>query len=105
MHLDVRGIFAPPKGGSPYGDVTISSTALRPLFPNPQNVFTFVNMQGGVTPENTKVLTAALAKFPDAKIQTETEFKKNQERGIDILLNLLYVLLSLVDRRSACSGS
>ena len=41
------------------------------------------------------MLTAALAKFPDAKIQTESEFKKNQERGITLLLNLLYVLLSL----------
>ena len=95
LHLKVRGIFAPPKGGSPYGDVTISSTSFDKLFPNPTNVFTFVNMKGGVTPENTKVLTAALAKFPDAKIQTESEFKKNQERGITLLLNLLYVLLSL----------
>ena len=33
--------------------------------------------------------------FPNAKIQTEAEFKKNQEQGIDTLLNLLYVLLSL----------
>ena len=24
MHLTLRGIYAPPKGGSPYGDVTIS---------------------------------------------------------------------------------
>ena len=95
LHLTVKGIFAPPKGGSPYGDVTISSTSFDKLFPNPTNVFTFVNMQGGVTPANTAVLTAALAKFPDAKIQTESEFKKNQERGITLLLNLLYVLLSL----------
>ena len=95
VHLDVRGIYAPPKGGSPYGDVTISSTRFDRLFTNPTNVFTFVNMKGGVTPENTKALTAALARFPDAKIQTESQFKKNQERGIDILLNLLYVLLSL----------
>jgi putative ABC transport system permease protein len=95
LHLTVKGIFAPPKGGSPYGDVTISSASFDRLFPNPTNVFTFVNMQGGVTPANTAVLTAALAKFPDAKIQTESEFKKNQERGITLLLNLLYVLLSL----------
>jgi putative ABC transport system permease protein len=95
LNLDVRGIFAPPKGGSPYSDVTISAKRFDKLFPNPSNVFTFVNMTGGVTPENTKVLTAALAKFPDAKIQTESEFKKNQERGITLLLNLLYVLLSL----------
>ena len=40
-------------------------------------------------------LNSALASYPDAKLQTEGEFKKNQERGIDLLLNLLYVLLSL----------
>jgi putative ABC transport system permease protein len=95
LHLVLRGIFAPPKGGSPYGDVTISSKVFDNLYPNPTNVFTFVNMQGGVTPANTAVLTAALAKFPDAKIQTESQFKKNQERGINLLLSMLYVLLSL----------
>jgi putative ABC transport system permease protein len=52
-------------------------------------------MTGGVTPANTAKLTGALTTFPDAKIQTEKQFKKNQEKGIDILLNLLYVLLSL----------
>ena len=95
LHLDVRGIYAPPKGGSPYGDVTISTTRFDREFANPQNVYTFVKMTGGVTPENTARLDAALAKFPDAKIQTESAFKKNQERGIDLLLNLLFVLLSL----------
>jgi putative ABC transport system permease protein len=95
VHLTLRGIFAPPKGGSPYGDITISSARFDELYQNPQNVFTFVKMAGGVTPENTARLTAALSTFPDAKIQTETQFKKNQEQGIDTLLNLLYVLLSL----------
>jgi putative ABC transport system permease protein len=95
VHLTLRGIFSPPKGGSPYGDITISSTRFDELFQNPQNVFTFVKMAGGVTPENTARLTAALSTFPDAKIQTETQFKKNQEQGINTLLNLLYVLLSL----------
>ena len=33
--------------------------------------------------------------FPDAKIQTEQQFEKSQEQGIDILLNLLFVLLGL----------
>ena len=33
--------------------------------------------------------------FPDAKIQTESQFKSSQEQGIDTLLNLFYVLLSL----------
>jgi ABC-type antimicrobial peptide transport system permease subunit len=36
-----------------------------------------------------------LKEFPDAKIQTESAFKKQQEAGINVFLNLLYVLLSL----------
>jgi putative ABC transport system permease protein len=95
MHLRLRGIFAPPKGGSPYGDVTISTQRFDAEYQNPQNVFTFVNIAGGATAANTHRLESALASFPDAKIQTESQFKKSQEEGIDTLLNLLYVLLSL----------
>jgi putative ABC transport system permease protein len=95
MNLDVRGIYAPPKGGAPFGDITISTQRFDAEYTNPQNVYTFVNISGGVTPQNTAQLTAALTAFPEAKIQTESEFKANQEQGIDTLLNLLYVLLSL----------
>jgi putative ABC transport system permease protein len=95
MHLSIRGIFAPPQGGSPYGDVTISTQRFDAEYPNPLNVFTFVDVAGGVTSANTAKLTSALKHFPEAKIATESEFKKNQEQGIDTLLNLLYVLLSL----------
>ncbi|HZD87957.1 MAG TPA: FtsX-like permease family protein [Gaiellaceae bacterium] len=95
LRLHVRGIFAPPKGGSPYGDVTISTRRFDAAYQNPQNVYTFVDMAGGVTAANTARLTAALKPFPEAKIATESEFKHNQEQGIDTLLNLLYVLLSL----------
>lgn len=95
MRLSVRGIYAPPKGGSPYGDLTISTTRFDREYQNPQNVYTFVDVIGGANPANTKKLKRALTAFPDAKIQTESDFKSNQEKGIDTLLNLLYVLLSL----------
>ncbi len=95
MHLVLKGIYAPPKGGSPYGDVTISTRLFDANYANPQNVYTFVNVAGGATAANTAKLTAALKPFPEAKIATESEFKHNQEQGIDTLLNLLYVLLSL----------
>jgi putative ABC transport system permease protein len=91
----LKGIFDPPKGGSPYGTVTIPNAVFDRIYQSPQNVFAFVNIRGGVTDANTRKLDAALKTFPDAKIQTESQFKKSQERGIDILLNLLYVLLSL----------
>ncbi len=95
MHLVLRGIYEPPKGGAPFGDVTISTARFDAEYQNPTNVFTFVDMAGGANAANTSRLKAALQPFPDAKIATEQEFKKNQEQGIDTLLNLLYVLLSL----------
>jgi putative ABC transport system permease protein len=95
--LDLRllGIFDPPKGGSPFGDVTISAQRFDREYANPQNLFAFVKTSSGVTPETTSELQHALARFPDAKIQTRSEFIAAQERGINLLLKLLYVLLSL----------
>src|SRR5581483_8559694 len=95
LHLRVLGIFKPPKGGSPFGRVTISNALFDSVYQNPANVYSFVDVRGGVSPANTQRLKAALVSFPDAKIQTESEFKKQQESGINVLLNLLYVLLSL----------
>lgn len=95
LPLVLKGIFAPPKGGSPYGDVTISTQRFDAEYQNPQNIYAFVDMAGGVSDANTAKLTSALEPFPDAKIATADEFKKNQEQGINTLLNLLYVLLSL----------
>ena len=54
-----------------------------------------MKVRGGVTDANTARLKAALAKFPDAKIQTKSQFIKLEEGGITFLLKLLYVLLSL----------
>ena len=42
-----------------------------------------------------RIQQAALARFPDAKIQTRDQFISSQESGINLLLKLLYVLLSL----------
>jgi putative ABC transport system permease protein len=95
LHLVLRGIFAPPKGGSPYGDVTISTTRFDSAYQNPQNLYTFLNIQGGVTSANTERLNASLSGFPDAKLQTKSQFKQSQLQGLTTLLNLLYVLLSL----------
>jgi putative ABC transport system permease protein len=95
MHLRLKGIFSPPKGGSPYGDVTISTPRFDSVYQNPQNLYTFVNMQGGVSAANTRTLNTALAGFPEAKVATKSQFKANQLSGLNSLLNLLYVLLSL----------
>ncbi|HEY1523134.1 MAG TPA: FtsX-like permease family protein [Solirubrobacteraceae bacterium] len=95
LQLGLRGITTPAKGASPYGDVTISTATFDAHYQDPQNLFTFVNMRGGVTPTNTAALKAALGSFPDAKLQTKQQFINNQLSGLTTLLNLLYVLLSL----------
>ena len=95
LPLAVNGIFKAPNGGSPFGNVTISTSLFDSVYQEPQNVFAFVDMAGGVTPQNTSALSSALVSFPDAKVQTESEFKKQQESGLNTFLNLLYVLLSL----------
>jgi putative ABC transport system permease protein len=95
LHLKLLGIFDPPKGGSPFGDITISTTRFDREYANPQDLFSFVTTRGGVTTANTARLKQALARFPDAKIQTKSQFITLEEGGITFLLKLLYVLLSL----------
>ena len=95
LDLTVHAIIDPPSGGSPFGRVTTSSKAFDSVYPNPQNIYAFANVPGGVTPANTAKLTAALKSFPDAKIQTEQQFIANQEAGLNVFLNLLYILLGL----------
>ncbi len=95
LHLVIRGITSPPKGASPYGDVTLSTGVFDRNYQNPQDLYAFLKVQGGVTPANTNRLNAALGSFPDAKLQTRSQFISNQLQGLNMLLNLLYVLLSL----------
>jgi putative ABC transport system permease protein len=95
LHLKLIGITNPPKANSPYGDISVSQALFDREYQNPQNLFTFVNMLGGVAPANTQRLTAALSGFPDAKLQTKSQFIANQLQSLSSLLNLLYVLLSL----------
>jgi putative ABC transport system permease protein len=95
LPLVLRGIFDPPTGGSPFGEITISSAAFDSHWQQPQNIFTFVKMHGGVTDANTAALTEALRSFPNAKAQTQTQFKDNQINGFKKVLNVLYVLLAL----------
>jgi ABC-type antimicrobial peptide transport system permease subunit len=95
LPLQVRGIFKPPAGGSPFGSVTISTSAFDATNPQPLDLYTFVSLRGGVTAANTAALEQSLSAFPNAKALTREQFKKVQSDGIKSLLNVLYVLLAL----------
>jgi putative ABC transport system permease protein len=95
LPLVVRGVFDPPTGGSPFGRVTISDAAWDRIYDNPQNIYSFVRMQGGETEANEAALEQQLDPYPNAKVQTKQEFIDTQIGQLNQILNILYVLLAL----------
>ena len=95
VHLQVKAIADPPKGGSPFGELTVSTAVFDTSFANHDNELTLLNVEGGVTEENTARLKQAVLAFPDAKVQTRDEFKAAQLGDLTTTLNILYVLLGL----------
>jgi putative ABC transport system permease protein len=95
LHLRLKGIFDPPTGGSPFGTVTFSAATFDKNYDQPKNLFSFVLMDGGETDANKAALEHTLSSFPNAKVQTRTEFIDNQISGLKNVLNVLYVLLAL----------
>jgi len=93
--FNVKGIFDPPTGGSPFGRVTISTSAFDRHTTDPENVYSFVTMRGGQTDANEAALDKALKQFPNAKAATRQKFIDNQISGLSSILNILYVLLAL----------
>jgi putative ABC transport system permease protein len=93
--LHLLGTYKKPKGGSPFGDAVVSTTLFDRRFPRPQDQMVLINTPGGVSDANTQVLKNDVKGFADAKVQTRDQFKKNFEKPINQLLNLLYVLLAL----------
>jgi putative ABC transport system permease protein len=93
--LNVKGIFDPPTGGSPFGRVTMSTTVFDRHNSQPENLYSFVVMKGGQTAANQAALDKTLAAFPNAKAATRQKFIDNQISGLSSILNILYVLLAL----------
>lgn len=94
LDLNVAGIFKPPTGGSPFGDVTFSASTFDANFQDPSNMYTLLKMKGGATEANSKALDKALAGFPNAQAQTRKEFVDSQIAQLNPILMVLYVLLA-----------
>jgi ABC-type antimicrobial peptide transport system permease subunit len=98
MTAVVRGISNPPvfdKIDPLMGDVMISQEAFRSHFPTPGLTLAFANLEPGASAALSSHLEQALEAFPDAKIQTRAAWITDRAKGINQLLNLLYVLLAL----------
>jgi putative ABC transport system permease protein len=93
--FEIKGVFDPPSGGSPFGTVTISTTAWDAEVPQPKNLYSFLKMRGGATEANQAALDKTLEDFPNAKAQSRAKFIDNQIAPFNRILLILYVLLAL----------
>jgi putative ABC transport system permease protein len=93
--VHVVGVIDPPKGGSPFGEVSVSTATFDASFANHGNDLTLVNMRGGPSAENTAALETSLAVFPAAKVETREQFKSSRTQDLKQSLQILYALLGL----------
>ena len=75
--------------------VAIPQEKFDEVFPRPRNLFTFVEVADDATPQNTAALRSALQGFPDLALDTEAGWVEERASGLDMVLNLFYVLLAL----------
>jgi putative ABC transport system permease protein len=95
--LVVRGIYEPPAEELDplLGNVTVAQRAFDVHFPRPRDLFTFVDTTSGVTATQTAALERALAPYPDTVVRSKADWVEVRAGGIDIILNIFYVLLAL----------
>jgi putative ABC transport system permease protein len=95
LRLHVDGIVDPPKGGSPFGEVSVSTATFDSAYADHDNDLTLLNIDGGPSAENTAALEESLAAFPAAVVETREEFKDTRTAEITQSLQILYALLGL----------
>jgi putative ABC transport system permease protein len=98
LSLRVAGISAPPvfdKIDPILGNVAINAQTFVDKFPRPKILLALLKVNGGATTQTTAALKQTLGSFPDAKLQTKSQWVSERSNGINKLLNLLYVLLAL----------
>src|SRR4051794_21002121 len=95
FRLHVKGILDPPKGGSPFGEISVSTATFDRSFANHGNDLTLLNIRGGASEQNTAALERSLAAFPAADVETRDEFRKSRTGEITSSLQILYALLGL----------
>jgi putative ABC transport system permease protein len=93
--LTVKALYEPPPFYPLLGSVSILKDKFDSLYDRPRNQFTFVNVPGDPDAAAEKPLEAALASFPDAKVQTREAWIHEQDKEFNQFLIMLYVLLAL----------
>ena len=89
VEVVVRGIYEPSEFDPLLGHVIVSQRSFDATFPRPGDVYAFVDASSATG------LEAALAPYPDTKVQTQDEFVEARSAWLSDVMNLFYVLLAL----------
>ena len=91
----VRALYKPPPFYPLLGSVSVPKSSFDKLFEQKLNRFTFVNVDGPPTDAAKENVEAAVATFPDARVQTQEEWVDKEDKEFQQFLSMLYVLLAL----------
>ena len=91
----VKGIYKAPPFFPILGAASITVPAFDKLYQRPRNEYTFLNVKGEPSDATQKQLEAAVAEFPDNKVQSRTDWITAQDADFNSFLTFLYVLLAL----------
>jgi putative ABC transport system permease protein len=86
----VRGIYDPPQIDAMLGSISISQKTFDAVFPQPQNLFTFIDAGPGAE----KALETAALDYNDATFHTGAAFGEDRTKSFATFLMMLYVLLA-----------
>jgi len=95
LKLVVAGISDPPQLDPLLAPVNVSRATFDAAFPQPRNMYTFVDIAGTVDGTSVAALKRSLTAYPDATLLSWKEFEQDRIDGFSTFLSLLYVLLAL----------
>jgi putative ABC transport system permease protein len=95
LELEVKGIYDAPAFWQMLGVVSVPVEIFDETFNDPRNLYTFINTEGGPSPEAEQALEAAISDFPAVKVDTRDGFSQAQEDSLNPVLYMFYVLLAL----------
>ena len=92
-HITVGGIYKP---NALLGGLLVSDAFYRSHFDNPLPVAVLIRTTTGTDGgDHQRPSTRGLKAYPNLKIQTQDQFKQSQQKMVNQLLGLVYVLLAL----------
>ena len=94
LRLHVTGIVDPPKGGSPFGEISVSTAAFDGSFADHRNDLTLLNVRGGPSDANTARLERSLGRSPP-RSSRRARVQEPPHRRAHTGTQMLYALLGL----------